>query len=209
MTTPLRTLGPAVLLAVVITGGLAGCSGDPDPAASSPARQPTLSGSTPGTAPLPPAATTPVPPPTAGSTSQTVAPRPVRSKKPVKIDQTAQPEQDVTVTVPELKSVEAKAQGPGEVSGPALEVHVEVQNATDRELDLSGAAVTLTAADDSPGQIMTGPPTALFPASVAAGAKAEGVFVFTVAKDQRDPVRVDVLVDPDHDVVAFRGRAPR
>ncbi len=207
MTTPLRALGPAVLLATLLSGGLTACSGDPDPAPTVPTGQ--LSGSTPGTAPLPPAATTPVPPPTAGSTSQTVAPRPVRSKKPVRIDQPAQPEADVTVTVAKLTSVQAKAQGPGEVSGPALEVHVEVANATSKELDLSGAAVTLTAADGSPGQIMTGPPTALFPSSVPAGGNAEGVFVFTVPKDQRDPVRIDVLLDADHDLVVFRGRAPR
>jgi hypothetical protein len=211
----------AAALAVSATLALSACGGggdQPAPASSAPvpptpgsasAPAPARTSASAGSSPTPePGALTPVPPPTPGDTSSTVAPRPVETRKPVKLDQPAVPTREVTVRVTRLRAVQAKAQGPGEVSGPGLELRVQVRN-QGSALDLSGAAVTLTAADGSPGQMMTGPPAAPLPASVAAGRTATGTYVFTVPKGQRDPVQVVVTLSEKLAVVTFSGSGPR
>jgi hypothetical protein len=210
----------AAALAVSATLVLSACGGGaeqpaptssaPGPSSSSVSAPAASQTSAPaGSSPTPePGALTPVPPPTPGDTSSTVAPRPVETRKPVKLDQPAAPTRAVTVRVTRLRAVQAKAQGPGEVSGPGLELRVQVRN-QGPTLDLSGAAVTLTAADGSPGQMMTGPPAVPLPGSVAAGRTATGTYVFTVPKGQRDPVQVVVTLSEKLAVVTFSGSGPR
>lgn len=205
---PSRALASVALVAALT--GLAACSGSDQPAPA-PATSAATAGTAPGGAPTsapPPAATTPVPPPTPGDTASTVAPRPVETRKPVKLDQPAQPADAVSVRIARLRAVQAKAQGPGEVSGPGLEVRVEVRNARSTALDLTLASVTLTAANDDPGQLISSG-TRPLPASAAAGASVTGTYVFTVPTSQRNPVRVVVTSVADAPVVAFEGPAPR
>lgn len=209
-----RTGAAALVVSAVL--GLAACGADEQP---TPPTAPTSGGSGPAasgpasagasSSVPPPAATTPVPPPTPGDTASTVAPRPVETRRPVRLDQPATPADAVTVRLTRLRAIQAKAQGPGEVSGPGLEVRVEVRNDTQRPLDLSTASVTLAAADDSPGQLMSGPPSDPLPGAVAAGRAATGTYVFTVAKSRREPVKVVVTVTGEDPVVAFSGNAPR
>ncbi len=203
----LRSLAPALVSGLLLVA--CGSPSAPDaPTTSSPVVVPAPSGPSEAST-LPPAPTTPVPAPTPGSTAETVPARPAATRSPVKVDATASPTQDVTVRVTRLAAIQAEAQGPGEVAGPALAVRVEIRNGGDSRLDLTDALVSLTASDGSPGQVMSASPTSPFPASVAAGRAASGTYVFTVAKDQRDPVRIDVTVDADLAVVAFQGEAPR
>jgi len=193
----LRVAVGSVCVAALL--GAAGCSSDtPAPAPSATAAST-----------LPPPATTPVQPPTPGSTASTVKPRTPTKRKPVKLNQTAESADTVKVAITSLKAITSKAKGPGEVSGPALAITVSVSNGTGSAVDLGSAVVTLTDADGNPGAGMAGKPNSPLPGSVAPGGKATGVYVFNVAKGQRDPVVVDVSVNPEMPIVVFRGAAPR
>lgn len=195
----LRRPAALLLVAALGLGAASGCSPDapaPTPVASS--------SSTAGTA-LPPPATTPVPPPEPGSVDSTVSGRPLTRRDPVGLDRTGQAADGVQVTLASVKAIEAKAQGPGEVSGPAVALTVVVDNTTAEPVDLAGLTVTLTDSAKAPGSAMSGPPAAAPPASVAPGETASGVFVFTVPKKRRDPVVVEVSVSATMPLVVFRG----
>lgn len=177
------------------TGGPTGQAG------STPGSTGSTPGSTPGSA-----VTTPVPPPSPGNTSSTVATRTIDKRKPVALDKSAQAEEGVDVALTAVEAITADAQGPGEVSGPALAITVSIKNSTSSQVSLLNTAVTLTASDGSPGSSMTATPATQFPSAVAAGKTATAVVVFAVAKNKRDPVTIEVSVDPRMPTAVFRGQ---
>lgn len=133
--------------------------------------------------------------------------RPPQRQKPVALDSPATAGQGIVVELAKLQAINAKAQGPGEVSGPAVAVEVVVRNETNRPQSLTNAVVNLTDARNAPGSLMTGPPAKTFSASVDAGQQAIATYVFTVPPERRNPITVDVSVDPSLPTVLFRGRA--
>lgn len=217
---------PAGLLAALL---LAGCSQDETPlptvggsSASAPVTSspststshststgPSGSGGPSGSASASPEApaTTPVAPPSSGSTSSTVPSQKETKRKPVKLDAPSKAADGVKVQLTKVAAIKAKAVGPGEVSGPAVALTVTITNGTDRPVDIGSVVINVTAADQTPGSQMTGPPARNFSGSLKPGAKATGVYVYTVATTKRDPVTVEVTVRPADPVVVFRGRA--
>lgn len=191
-----RTLVLATTAALALTG----CTGGPAPT-------PTASGNRPGVdgTPMPPAPTTPVPAPGGGGTGMTVAPSKAPETKQEAIGKTAEVANQVSVAISEVKAITATAQGPGEVTGPAVQVTIDVANATDKPLDLSTVQVNLEDSAGRPGSGMTAAPAKWFTGSVPAGGKAQGVYVFAVPEASRKPVRVEVSVQPTLPTVVFSG----
>lgn len=198
----------AVLLTVVLAGCSGSGSGSGSPSATETGSAPSMPTSAqpkPATTSRPP--TAPVTPSQSGNVDQTVPSKTVSSRPPVSLDKSAQPTTDVVVSLPSIKAIEAKGQGPGEVSGPAVAVTVKVANNKESALDLSQTVVNLTAANGDPGSMMTGSPAAPLPATLKPGKSATGVYVFAVPKTQRDPVKIEVSIDADTPVAVFRGNA--
>ncbi len=158
------------------------------------------------TSTLPPPATTPVPPSTPGDVSSTVEAKPEESKKPVTLDKPSSTGTGLTAELVSIKPINATAQLPGEVAGPALSITVKVTNRGSTPASLSAVVVTLLNSDDAPGTEMTATPAKPLGGSVKAGATAQGIYVFTVAKDKRNPVTVTVSIS-DAPVLVFRGDA--
>lgn len=141
--------------------------------------------------------------PTAGGGNQS-------TKTPVPIEKDSEVKPGLTARVDKLAAVDGKAEGPGEVSGPALRFQVVVDNSTDRRADLSTTVVNLYYGDDkTPGSPIGKPGGSPLPASVAAGAKADGTYLFVVPEDERDTILITVDYSVDTSVVAFSGRGPR
>ena len=106
-----------------------------------------------------------------------------------------------------VKAIDAKAKGPGEVSGPAVAVTVVLRNQSERRADLGAALVTLEDADGAPGGEILGPPAKPLPARLAAGKSASGVYVFTVGRQRRQPITVRVTLGSELPDLVFRGNA--
>lgn len=128
---------------------------------------------------------------------------------PVPLPSPAAPAEDVTARLSKLEAVVGETTIPGEVGGPAVRVTVEVVNGTDEALDLSGVVVN---AYYGPDQVPAGPigqpggdP---FTGTLAPGATATGVYLFSIPEDQRDQVRFEVDLTPESTVVIFEGAAP-
>lgn len=215
-------LGLAAATALLLASGAA-CSADPE-TEPSPSATPSVTSSAPTPIPpspsetssesprakpsptVPPPATTPVPPPTPGGVDTTVESKPEVSKKPVKIDKPSTTGTGLTVELGRIRAIEAKAQIPGEVAGPALAVTVDVTNTGDKAADLSTVVVTLFDSDEAPGGEMTADPAKPLKGSLAAGKSTSGVYVFTVPKKKRSPITVTVSIR-DAPVLVFKGDA--
>jgi hypothetical protein len=194
----------AVLLAV------AGCV----PARDTPA--PAQSTSAGGTASASATATetptsTSVPSPTASGGTVNPAPAPapgagtLPTKAPVALDQTADFGTGVVVRLDGIDKIVAQAQGPGEVTGPALAFRVAVTNSSSAAVDLGAFIVNLTDAKGGPGILMLGAPAAPLTGMLAAGATATGTYVFAVGTDADSTVRLEASYSTQAPTVVFSG----
>ena len=99
----------------------------------------------------------------------------------------------VTATLPSIEAIQGSATGPGNVSGPALRVTVRIENGTGAAVSLDGVAVNMYyGADLTPASPLEDRSQQPFSGSVAPGASADGVYVFTIPADARDAVTVEV-----------------
>ncbi len=115
----------------------------------------------------------------------------------------------VSATISELVAVEGEATGIGEIAGPAIRFKVTVVNDTGAEISLDPAVINVSyGQDDSPASTLSGPGTVPFPASVAPGTSASGVFVFGVPKEARNVVKIYLNLDAATPIAAFEGQAP-
>lgn len=177
-----------VILAFALVGCTAGMA--PTPVMSSPgvSAEPTSSLSAEPTA--------------AASPSETLPAKPQTTASPISIDRSYQAAK-VKVSLVSVKAINAKGEGPGEVSGPALAVNVQIANGTAKSLDLSHVIVNLL---DAKGNVATPlTPSAPFSGSVSAGASAKGTYEFSIAKNVRKPVKVSVTYDLDQPTALFVG----
>lgn len=110
------------------------------------------------------------------------------------------------VSVGSIESVTGEAVLPGEVSGPAVRIAVDVENTTKKPIELTAAVVTLyTGADDLQASPVSKPAGKAFPSEVAPGEVARGAFVFELPEDRRDGVRVEVDLSLSDPLIAFEG----
>lgn len=183
----------------------------PSPSGVSPPATPSVTSPTPSVTSPTPSVTSPTRSVTSAAPTpstpleSSVAPRPERSKTPVELDEPATTG-GLTTRLVSIRGIEAEARVPGEISGPALALTVEVTNRGTRAASLSDVLVNVLDADEAPGTELTGPPARPLPARVSAKAKVRGVYVFRVPENRRRPVTVTVSV-ADAPVLVFTGNA--
>lgn len=176
---------------------LAGCvagSAPTEPVGAPTASTPSVSVSSPVASPSASAST--------ASPAATVPANPQTTASPVALDHSYRAGK-VQVSLVSLKAINAKGEGPGEISGPALSVTVAIANGTAATLDVGHVIVNLL---DSTGNVATPlSPSAPFDGSIAAGATAKGTYEFSIAKNVRKPVKVSVTYDLDQPTALFVG----
>jgi cytoskeletal protein RodZ len=154
------------------------------------------------TTPVPKAS---VPSPTATGEPTVVPTEPVQSTT-VPLDKTAPAGKDVVVQVTKFEGVKGKAQGPGEVAGPALRVTVKVGNRTTKPLPMNLALVNLYYGKDAtPASALSGPGMQPLSKPVRAGTSAAGRYVFSVPKSEQGFVTVEFSYTTDAPTVVFSG----
>jgi cytoskeletal protein RodZ len=203
----------AVIVVVVVIALVTGGARMPAATTTSTPAAPTaaIASATPSAA----AAASTRPKPTASSTpkaSTSKAPK-APTPQPTKTAAISSPAPIVkalTAEVTKSEAVQGKAEGPGEIAGPAVRFTIAIKNATGKSIDLSNTVVNAYYGSDStPAVELQEPGGKAFPRSVANGRSATGVFVFNIAKDQRKRVEVTVDTSVRNPVVAFKGSAPR
>ncbi|MHA7264219.1 hypothetical protein ACX80W_13560 [Arthrobacter sp. TMN-37] len=97
----------------------------------------------------------------------------------------------------------------GEVAGPAVQFTFEVTNSTTAPISLAEAVVNVEVGPDRvPANQLSAPGAVPFPATVAPGQTASGVFVFQIRPEQRRTVRVLFHYQAASPVAAFEGAVP-
>ncbi len=152
-------------------------------------------------------ATTPVPPTNGGNITQTVSTVPITTKPAVPLTSPVNVTTGVQLRITSVKAVTVTAQGPGQFSGPAVAITVTIKNSTGSAIDTSSVAVNVLDSAAQAAPPVDGSPAAPFGGDLAAGQQSSGVYVFTVAKDRRDPITVDVNYSSGTPVVLFKGNA--
>lgn len=191
-TTRSSRTGPTTAEAPKATSATATSATETAPAATAPAAT--------GPAATAPAATSATPrrprgtlEPVPSVAQTTLAPVPVQSK--------AAFGGGVTAAVTRTRSFTVTGRGPGEVSGPALAVTVEITNGSRRPVSLD--AVTVSAAYGAEeASASTSPPAKPISGTLAPGRKTTGVYVFARAQG-RGPVKITVSYSAQRPYVVF------
>lgn len=151
------------------------------------------------------ARTTAVPAPGRGDVHKTVSAVPVTTRKPVKLSAKVDFGTGITAHLVSVASINAKAIGPGEVSGPAVSVKIQLANGSSEPVSLDAVTVNVTDSTGAPGLDMHGTETKPFSGALAAGRTSDGVYVFTVPLEHRNPITVSVSYSAGTPVVQFIG----
>lgn len=196
----------AALVALLLVRGGAGTSRAATQAAggTAPATS-TAAGSAAGPSGSPVTVPPPLPTPTpTGPTAEATDLPP--ALPPVPLSAAASQSNGVVATVPRIEGIQGTATGPGNVAGPAVRVTVRLQNGTGAALSLGGVAVNLYyGADRTPASPLDDPSERPFDGMLAAGASADGVYVFTVPAGARDAVTVEVGYQAGAPLLLFTG----
>jgi hypothetical protein len=112
----------------------------------------------------------------------------------------------VAATLTRVEGMDSTATGPGEVAGPAVRVAVQLRNGSAQPVTLSTVGVSMSyGAQDTPASPLDDPTAQPFRGTLAPGATASAVYVFSVPADQRGAVTVEVDCRPGAPLLRFTG----
>ena len=130
---------------------------------------------------------------------------PVKTKKAVPLDKTGDFGTGLTVRLSKIAAVEGKATAPGEIAGPAVKVTVVARNRADKAVDLNGVVVFFAFGKDrSPASELTDGARPL-KGRIAPDDSRTGTYIYSVPKDERENVRVEISYSGKAPTVAFEG----
>lgn len=148
-----------------------------------------------------------VPAPSAGNIREKLKNQKRGSVKRASIGVEASLPEGVKVRVSKVTAFTAKAETPGEVTGPAVAVTIVLKNASKETISVDSAMVSLTEKSGDPAQPTTSDPYAPFAGDVAPGAKQAATYVFLIAKKDRKDVKITVEYLAGNTVADFSGNA--
>ncbi|HEY8790492.1 MAG TPA: DUF4352 domain-containing protein [Actinopolymorphaceae bacterium] len=113
----------------------------------------------------------------------------------------------MTAKIVGVVPVQSVAQGPGEISGPAIKVTISLKNGTKDAISVNQVTVNVTYGKQaSPASDIQGDPSAKpFKGTVAVGASARGTYIFDIPKNQRSDVSISVSYAALSPIVVFKG----
>jgi hypothetical protein len=146
--------------------------------------------------------------PTPGDISQVVPNRDLVTNAAVPMDASSDLGGQITARLADVKAIDAQAKVPGEISGPAVAITVEIDNASPNAVGLDSVSVDVQGAGGVPTSPITTDPASPLSGVLMPGDKKSGVYVFSVPADSRSDVSVTVLYSADAPVALFTGNVP-
>jgi hypothetical protein len=219
-TPPLRSRALTIIVVALVAalvvsgllwllGGRDSTSGEGGAIAPQPTTAPSASATSPGATPTGPGKTRGTGTATSPATGATKPAGTPRKTQRIPFQETGQPAADVDLRIAQVETITAKGHIPGEVSGPALRITVEVENRSQKSVPLNTAVANFYYGKDrTPASPMIMSGSRAFPAKVAAGSSASGVYVFTVPKAERGRILLEVNLDNALRTVEFNGGCP-
>lgn len=140
-----------------------------------------------------------------GDINEVVAPVPVTTNAAVPFNSVADFGGQVTASLTNVTAIDATAQLPGEIAGPAVAITIEIDNASAAAIGLDTVTVDLTDGAGNPTLPMTADPAAPLSGVLSPGEKRSGVYVFTVPVDARNQMSLTVSYSTGSPTVLFTG----
>lgn len=128
--------------------------------------------------------------------------------RPVGLDGVAEFGDGVTARLAGIEAVDVEAALPGEISGPAVRVTVELTNGSAEALSLDNVAVVVQDPAGVPVPSVASPDEKGFSGSLEAGASATGTYTFSLDPVDRGEARLTIKYAADAPTVVFTGRFP-
>ncbi|MCQ2001754.1 hypothetical protein [Arthrobacter zhaoxinii] len=145
-------------------------------------------------------------PPAAGEIND--APQPVAAAGA--LNRPADVSDGVEAAVGSFEAVDGDPGGAAEAGGPSIRFSVTVSNRTGSAISLEEAVVNVEAGPDAtPATQLSGPGGTAFPATLGAGESASAVFVFRVAPELRQALRILFHYQATTPIAAFEGPMPQ
>ena len=120
------------------------------------------------------------------------------------LDETAESGEGVSVKVVKIEHVQGKANGPGEVAGPAVRLTVQVANGSPKQLSMELALVNVYYGEArTPAASLSGPGADPLAGSIDPGKSASGRYVFGVPRSKQDQLTVEFSYTTDAPTVIF------
>jgi hypothetical protein len=193
----------AFALAVI---GVAACSGDDGDSAGAAKSESRATSSTTSTTTVASESSTGVKSgPPAASTAVSVPGVDGPIAGPFAIDATGDFGNGVTARLSRIEAINATATLPGEFSGPAVALRVEVTNRSARTISLGTVIVDLVYGDNLSAYPVTDPKRVPLSGDLAAGDTTAGDYVFTIAPEARDHVQVRIRYAAEKPTIVFTG----
>lgn len=148
-----------------------------------------------------------VPAPSDGTIRDKMERRKKGPTKRVRLDTEVSLPDGVHLQVTKIKAFTAKAETPGEITGPALAVSVRLENKTKKPINVDSAIVTLTETDGNPAQPTTSDPYKPFSGEVSIGDSRTGTYVFLIPKKDRKKLTLAVEYRAGQSIAEFVGNA--
>lgn len=202
------SIGIVLVIAVVVVL-LVRAGGDGEDATNDPRRvDPTASASEPVVAPSPAPSTDGSSSTPAGGTVSTPRPTaPPEPSKPVDIGDVAAIDAGAKAQIVTIKSVTSEAESPGEISGPAIQVTIQI-SAGSKDVSLADVVVNgYYGSDVTPAIPVAKPGGRPFAGTLSGGEKTTGVYVFNVPAADRDDVTIELFFSASQAPVLFTGSA--
>lgn len=146
--------------------------------------------------------------PTSGDINQVVPNRELVTNSAVPLDAASDLGGQISAKLTEVKAIDAQAKVPGEISGPAVAITVEISNDSPNAIGLDSVSVDVQGAGGVPTSPITTDPASPLSGVLAPGEKKTGVYVFTMPADVRNGASVTVLYSTDAPVALFTGNVP-
>jgi hypothetical protein len=145
---------------------------------------------------------------TSGDINQVVPNRELVTNSAVPLDAASDLGGQISAKLTEVKAIDAQAKVPGEISGPAVAITVEISNDSANAIGLDSVSVDVQGAGGVPTSPITTDPASPLSGVLAPGEKKTGVYVFTMPADVRNGASVTVLYSADAPVALFTGNVP-
>lgn len=143
-----------------------------------------------------------------GNVHKTVAAKKVVVKKAVALRSPSSFGNGVKAQIVKRQAVKGRARLPGEVSGPAVKLTLNITNTSNKAINLDALVVDVQDAHGRSASPLLTPPARHIRGRLASGDSATGIYLFTIAKKDRSNCTVRISYTGSAPEVAFRGDLP-
>ncbi len=133
-----------------------------------------------------------MPPPSSGDITQTVPAAPEQTLGALPFTGRAALGGGVEATITDVRGVTVQSHIPGDIGGASVQVTIRIVNGSSKPLGVDDVVVNATDSAGTPAAGVSTAPARPFRGAIAPGEQADGVYLFSIPVERRNPIQVTV-----------------